>query len=94
MKKMIHPQTYDVVFTDVSSQESFLTTTTMTSNETILWTDGKTYPHIKVDISNSSHPFFSGKERKLDAESRAEKFKKKYDPSLLLELTNAKLTTP
>ena len=79
MKKMIHPQTYDVVFTDVSSKESFLTTTTMTSSETIEWTDGKTYPHIKVDISSTSHPFFSGKERKNNTESRAETFKKKYE---------------
>lgn len=78
MKKTIHPQSRDVVFTDVSSQDSFLISSTMTSNEIIQWIDGNTYPHIKVDISNMSHPFFSGQERKTTAQSRAELFKKKY----------------
>ena len=83
MKKQIHPHTQDVVFTDVSTNDSFLTTTTMTSNETIVWTDGKTYPHIKVDISRHSHPFYTGEERQTHSESQATKFKKKYEKFLL-----------
>ena len=83
MKKNTHPETHEVVFTDVSTQDSFLTTTTMTSNETIQWVDGKTYPHIKVDISSHSHPFFTGRERQAHTESQAAKFKKKYEKYLL-----------
>ena len=79
MKQNLHPQTHSAVFKDVSSGQSFLTTTTLTSNETIKWEDGETYTLIKVDISSASHPFYTKQTRAVDSEGRAEKFKKKYN---------------
>ena len=78
MKKNIHPKVRQVVFKDVSSDFSFLGTSTMDSKETIKWQDGKTYPLIKIEISSASHPFFTGKQQVLDTEGRISRFKKKY----------------
>jgi large subunit ribosomal protein L31 len=78
MKKDIHPAFHDVVFKDVSCDFAYLTKSTMTSKEMIKWEDGKEYPLLKVDISSGSHPFFTGKQRLIDAEGRAERFRKKY----------------
>jgi large subunit ribosomal protein L31 len=78
MKKDLHPTVRQVVFKDVSSDFSFLGTSTMDSKETIKWEDGKSYPLIKVEISSASHPFFTGKQRVLDTGGRINRFKKKY----------------
>jgi large subunit ribosomal protein L31 len=78
MKKNIHPKVRQVVFKDVSSDFSFLGASTMDSEETIEWEDGKSYPLIKVEISSASHPFFTGKQRVLDTEGRIGRFKRKY----------------
>ena len=78
MKEGIHPEYRDVVFQDTSSDFKFLTRSTMKSSETIKWTDGNTYPVIKVEVSSASHPFFTGKKMFLDSAGRVEKFQKKY----------------
>jgi large subunit ribosomal protein L31 len=78
MRKNIHPKVRQVVFKDISSDFSFLRTSTMDSKESIKWEDGKIYPLIKLEISSASHPFFTGKERVHDAEGRIARFKKKY----------------
>jgi len=78
MKKDIHPDYHDVVFLDTSSNFKFITRSTMKSEETIQWEDGKTYPLIKVEVSSASHPFYTGKKLMLDATGRVEKFNKKY----------------
>ncbi|MEO5667430.1 MAG: type B 50S ribosomal protein L31 [Bdellovibrionota bacterium] len=79
MKPGIHPKNYrHVVFQDISCDLIFLTRSTLDSKENVKWKDGKEYPLIKVDISNESHPFFTGKTRMLDTEGRVDKFKKKY----------------
>src|ERR687891_1552653 len=83
MKKNLHPTVRRVVFKDASCDFSFLGTSTMDSKETIKWEDGKSYPLIKVEISSASHPFFTRKQRVLDAEGRIERFKKKYGKSEL-----------
>lgn len=77
MKKDIHPEFREVVFKDVSCDYTLLTKSTVQTRETIEL-DGKTYPLVKVDISSGSHPFFTGQQRLLDTEGRAEKFMKKY----------------
>lgn len=77
MKKDIHPDYKEVVFKDVSSDYVLLTKSTVHTKETIEY-NGKTYPMVKVDISSGSHPFFTGQQRLLDTEGRAEKFMKKY----------------
>ncbi len=78
MKKDLHPAFRPVVFKDVSCDYELLTMSTMSSKETITWKDGKEYPLVKVDISSDSHPFYTGKQRMVDTEGRAEKFRKKY----------------
>ena len=78
MKKGIHPEYRPVVFHDVSSDFSILTRSTIKSSETIQWTDGKTYPLVKLEISSGSHPFFTGKQKLMDTAGRVEKFNKKY----------------
>jgi large subunit ribosomal protein L31 len=78
MKRNLHPTVRQVVFKDVSSDFSFLGTSTMVSSETIKWEDGKSYPLITVEISSASHPFFTGKQRALDTEGRIGRFRKKY----------------
>lgn len=78
MKNDIHPEFRPVVFKDVSCDYELLTMSTVNAKETIKWTDGKEYPLVKVDISSQSHPFYTGKQRLIDTEGRAEKFRKKY----------------
>ncbi len=78
MKKGIHPEYRPVVFQDTSANYAILTRSTIKSNETIEWEDGKTYPVIKLEISSASHPFFTGKQKLLDTAGRVEKFNKKY----------------
>lgn len=77
MKKDIHPAFREVVFKDVSCDYTLITKSTARAKETIQ-VDGKEYPLIKVDISSQSHPFYTGQQRMLDTEGRAEKFRKKY----------------
>lgn len=79
MKKEIHPKSYRlVVFKDMSNNTSFLSKSTAYSKETIQWEDGNEYPLIKLEISNTSHPFYTGKNMLVDTAGRIDKFKKKY----------------
>ena len=79
MKKDIHPKGYKlVVFRDMSNGYSFLSRSTASSKEMVKWEDGNEYPLIKLEISNTSHPFFTGKNMLVDTAGRIDKFKKKY----------------
>ncbi len=79
MKKGIHPENYRlVVFKDFSSDESFLSRSCAPTRETIVWEDGKEYPMIKLEISSTSHPFFTGKMKFVDTAGRIDKFNKKF----------------
>jgi len=78
MKKGIHPENYRLVaFKDMSNEEVFITRSTAPSRET-LEVNGVEYPLIKVEISNTSHPFYTGKSMFLDTAGRIEKFNKRY----------------
>jgi len=75
MKKDLHPENYrPVVFQDLNNDQTFVTRSTVATDDTITL-DGVTYPLVKVHISSSSHPFFTGEERVLDIEGRVDKFK-------------------
>ncbi len=75
MKKDLHPANYrPVVFQDLNDNTTYLTRSTANTDETITL-DGVEYPLIKVHISGSSHPFYTGEERILDIEGRVDKFK-------------------
>ena len=78
MKKDIHPNYHKVVFYDTSVDHKFLTQSTMTSEETIEWEDGNSYPLIKVEVSSASHPFYTGKKLYVDTAGRVEKFNRRY----------------
>ncbi len=79
MKKGIHPETYrKVVFKDISVEESWLGRSAANTKDTVVWEDGTEYPLIKVEISNASHPFFTGKMKFVDTAGRIDKFKKKF----------------
>lgn len=76
MKKDIHPTNYrPVVFEDLNDGTKILTRSTVASEETTKWEDGNEYPLIKVHISSSSHPFYTGQEKLVDIEGRVDKFK-------------------
>jgi large subunit ribosomal protein L31 len=78
MKAETHPLYQPIVFRDLTSGETFLTRSTATSEKTMEWEDGKTYPVIDVEISSASHPFYTGKQRILDSAGRVEKFNKRF----------------
>src|SRR5690606_29641064 len=76
MKKDLHHKDYRfVVFEDLNNGTRILTRSTVASEETVKWEDGNEYPLVKVHISSSSHPFFTGEERIVDIEGRVDKFK-------------------
>lgn len=75
MKKNLHPTSYrPVVFQDLNNGTTYLTRSTVATDDTIT-IDGTEYPLVKVHISSSSHPFFTGEERVLDMEGRVDRFK-------------------
>ena len=78
MKKEGHPAYQKVLFEDTSCGDFFLINSTLTSNKTLKWEDGNTYPHVKIEVSSKSHPFYTGSDRIVDTEGRVEKFKKKF----------------
>jgi large subunit ribosomal protein L31 len=83
MKKEIHPDNYRlVVFKDMSNGYTFMTKSTATSKETIKMDDGKDYPLIKLEISNTSHPFYTGKMKLVDTAGRVDKYMNRYKDHL------------
>ena len=74
MKKGIHPENYRLVaFKDMSNDHVFITRSCANTRETIE-VDGIEYPVIKLEISNTSHPFYTGKMKLGDTPSRVDKF--------------------
>ena len=78
MKTDIHPNYRYVVFQDPSADFSFLTKSTINTDETIEWEDGNTYPLHKVEISSASHPFFTGQMKIVDTAGRVERFERRF----------------
>lgn len=78
MKLDIHPDYHPIVFRDRQANFQFLTRSTMTSDQTIEWEDGNTYPVVDIEISSASHPFWTGRQRLIDTEGRVEKFYARY----------------
>jgi large subunit ribosomal protein L31 len=79
MQKDIHPKSYkQVVFKDMSNGYTFLSRSTASSKEMVQWEDGNEYPLIKLEISNMSHPFYTGKNMLVDTAGRIDKFRKRY----------------
>jgi large subunit ribosomal protein L31 len=80
MKKDLHPKSYrPVVFKDISNGYMFLSRSTADTKETVTFDDGNEYPLVKLEISNTSHPFYTGKNVLVDTAGRIDKFKKRYE---------------
>ena len=76
MKTDIHPENYrKVIFHDNSSGARFLVGSTVDTESTDKWEDGKEYPIAYVDVSSASHPFYTGQEKVMDTAGRVERFK-------------------
>ena len=78
MKKGLHPESYrPVVFKDMSNGDMFLSQSTCNTKETIEF-EGETYPVVKIEISSTSHPFYTGKSKLVDTAGRVDKFMSRY----------------
>jgi large subunit ribosomal protein L31 len=78
MKANIHPDNYRLVaFKDMSNDDVFITKSTVNAKETVE-VDGVEYPLVKLEISRTSHPFYTGKSKLVDTAGRIDKFKNKY----------------
>ena len=79
MKKELHPKNYrPVVFKDLNNDATFLTQSTVVTDETVTL-DEKEYPLVTVHISSASHPFFTGQEKMIDIEGRVDRFKARQE---------------
>ena len=82
MKKDIHPKDYRLVaFKDMSNDFTFVTKSTVKTKDTIT-IDGVEYPLVKLEISNTSHPFYTGKMKLVDSAGRVDKYMSKYKKHL------------
>ena len=74
----IHPEYREVLFHDTGVDEYFIINSTLETTETRKWEDGKTYPYYTVEISSSSHPFYTGKQKIIDTGGRVQKFEERF----------------
>ena len=78
MKKGLHPENYrPVVFKDMSNCDMFLSRSTCKATDTVVF-EGQEYPVVKLEISNTSHPFYTGKNKLVDTAGRVDKFMSRY----------------
>ena len=81
MKKDLHPENYrPVVFKDMSNGDVFLSRSTCKTSDTIEF-EGETYPLVQLEISSTSHPFYTGKSKLVDTAGRVDKFMSRYGKS-------------
>ncbi len=82
MKQGIHPENYRLVaFKDMSNNDVFITRSTVNTRETEV-IDGVEYPVVKLEITSSSHPFYTGKMKLVDTAGRVDKFRNRYQKHL------------
>ena len=93
MKKEIHPEYREVLFHDTSVDQYFLIPSTLNTDQTKEWEDGKTYPYYPLDISSASHPFYTGKHKIVDTGGRVDRFKKRFAKTESAEQELAKAPT-
>lgn len=79
MKKDLHPKNYRlVVFKDISINHEFLCRSTIETKDTTVY-EGVEYPLVKLEISNQSHPYYTGKMKLIDTAGRVDKFRNRYE---------------
>ena len=77
MKTGIHPDYHKVLFVDVATGEEWITRSTLTSSET-REVEGEEVPVVRLEISSSSHPFWTGTARELDSDGKIDRFRRRY----------------
>jgi|TARA_S200000501_G_scaffold137158_1_gene129657 large subunit ribosomal protein L31 len=93
MKKETHPEYREVLFHDTSVDKYFLIPSTLNTDQTKEWEDGKTYPYYPLDISSASHPFYTGKHKIVDTGGRVDRFKKRFAKTASAEQKLAEAST-
>lgn len=78
MKSNIHPEYRTVIFHDTSVDEYFLIGSTLQTDRSIEWKDGKIYPYFTIEVSSKSHPFYTGKQRVVQKEGRVANFNRRF----------------
>ena len=78
MKPSIHPEYRPVIFHDTSVDEYFMIGSSIQTDRTIEWQDGKTYPYFTLDVSSASHPFYTGKQREVQSEGKIANFTRRF----------------
>lgn len=78
MKKNIHPESRFVIFRDTSCGKDFRIRSTCQTEHSVKWEDGETYPLVNIDVSSSSHPMYTGKQREVTSEGRIARFNKRF----------------
>jgi large subunit ribosomal protein L31 len=74
MRPDIHPEYRQVLFHDLTGNTYFLVGSTLKTDRTKLWEDGKTYPYVTLDVSSASHPFYTGKQKQVSKEGQVARF--------------------
>ena len=78
MRSNTHPENYRLVaFKDMSNNDVFITKSTVETKETTK-IGGVEYPLYKLEISRTSHPYYTGKSKLVDTAGRVDKFRSKY----------------
>ena len=77
MRDGIHPDYHNVLFIDAATGEEWVTRSTLTSKET-REVDGEEMPVVRLEISSSSHPFWTGTTRELDSDGKIDRFRRRY----------------
>ena len=77
MRSDIHPEYREVLFHDTSVDLYFVVPSALETDQTREW-EGKTYPYFPLEVSSSSHPFYTGKQNLVDTAGRVEKFEKRF----------------
>ena len=77
MRKDIHPEYREVLFHDTSIDMYFVVPSSLETDQTKEW-EGKTYPYFQLEVSSSSHPFYTGKQNLVDPAGRVDKFRKRF----------------
>jgi large subunit ribosomal protein L31 len=78
MRTGIHPDYRPVVFEDSSAGIRWITRSTVRTERTTVWDDGNEYPHVLLDISQYTHPFFTGQMKIVDAAGRIDRFNRRH----------------
>ena len=78
MKPGIHPDYRLVVFEDSTGGQRWICRSTITTDRTTTWENGEEYPHVLLEVSNHTHPFYTGNMTIIDTAGRIERFNKRY----------------